>query len=240
MKSLRSLTTLSCLALGLWAHAARAEGPPSASIQPPESAVTEAPQSPTADDPEKSAMAPVIKTRRGGFTAGIYGAMSFGTVSGYPNDLAKIDDPAYRSATSGVGSAGMLYIGGTLTDWFTFGFGFSRTSFGSSKIMTSGGAFLFHLEAFPMFSLGGTLRDVGVFADFGTGSATIVRRDDKMEFSSSGSLSIGGVGAFWEPWRASNHWVAGPFAAVQYQDSDSMSRTFGEIGLRGTFYGGGP
>jgi hypothetical protein len=166
--------------------------------------------------------------------------MSFGTVSGYPNDLAKIDDPLYRSATSGVGSGGMLYLGGTLTDWFTFGFGLAQSSFGSGKIATRGGAFLFHIEAFPMFSLGGTYRDLGLFADFGTGSATIVRREDMLQFSSSGSLSIAGFGAFWEPWRASNHWVAGPFASFQYQSSDSMSRTFGEIGLRGAFYGGGP
>jgi hypothetical protein len=237
---MKSLFLPLCLALGLSAHAAHAEGPPSTSTQPSEGAASPAAPSETPDDSEKSAMTPVIKTRRGGFTAGIYGAMSFGTVSGYPNDLGKIDDPLYRSATSGAGSGGMLYFGGTLTDWFTFGFGLAQSSFGSGKIVTSGGAFLFHVEAFPMFSMGGTYRDLGVFADFGTGSATIVRREDQMQFSASGSLSIGGFGAFWEPWRANNHWVAGPFAAFQYQESDSMVRTFGEVGLRGTFYGGGP
>src|SRR5262245_46069656 len=160
---MKSLCLSLVLSLALVAPAARAQAPADA------------------DDPEKSAMAPVVKTRRSGFTAGIYGAMSFGTVSGYPNDLAKIDDPLYRSATSGVGGGGMLYLGGTLTDWFTFGFGLAQSSFGSSRIATSGGAFLFHIEAFPLFSLGGTFRDVGVFTNFGTGSATIVRRSDQMQ-----------------------------------------------------------
>jgi hypothetical protein len=233
---MKSLALVFCLALGLSAHAARADSPPSASIDPAGESTTAAPRQ-ASDDTEKSALLPVPKTRRSGFTAGIYGAMSFGTVSGYPNDLSKIDDPLYRSATSGAGTGGMLYIGGTLTDWFTFGFGLTQSSFGSGKIATSGGAFVFHLEAFPLFTMGGGYRDLGLFADFGTGTATIVRREDKAEFSASGSLSIAGFGGFWEPWRA-GHFVAGPFASFQYQESDSMVRTFGEVGLRGAFYGG--
>src|SRR5204863_3763807 len=38
-------------------------------------------------------------TRRGGFTAGVLTGLSFGSVVGYPNDFAKIDQPAFRSAT---------------------------------------------------------------------------------------------------------------------------------------------
>jgi hypothetical protein len=233
---MKSLSLPLGLALGLCAHVAHTESPPSASTDPAADATSTAPRE-AKDDTEKSAMTPVPKTRRSGFTAGVYGAMSFGTVSGYPNDLGKIDDPLYRSATSGVGAGGMLYIGGTLTDWFTFGFGLAQSSFGSGRIVTKGSAFLFHIEAFPLFSIGGGYRDLGLFTDFGTGTATIVRRDDKMEFSSSGSLSMAGLGAFWEPWRA-GHFVAGPFACFQYQESDSMVRTFGEVGLRGAFYGG--
>jgi hypothetical protein len=233
---MKSLSLPLCLALGLLASAARAENPPRASTDPTADPTATAPRD-GRDDSEKPAWAPVLKTRRGGFTAGLYGAMSFGTVSGYPNDLGKIDEPLYRSATSGVGSGGMLYIGGALTDWFTFGFGLAQSSYGSGRIMTSGGAFLFHIEAFPLFSMGGGYRDLGLFTDFGTGTATIVRREDQREFSASGSLSIAGFGAFWEPWRA-GHFVAGPFASVQYQQSDSMLRTFGEVGLRGAVYGG--
>ncbi|HEX9294192.1 MAG TPA: hypothetical protein VF881_00095 [Polyangiaceae bacterium] len=207
-----------------------AADPPSAAVVPP-------PGVSQADDPEKATIAAVAATRRSGFTAGFLGGMAFGTVEGYPNDFSQIDNPLYRSATSGVGGTGMLYIGGALTDWFTFGLGFARTSYGSSRIVTNAGVFLFHIETFPLFAQGGLWRDAGLFANFGTGTATIRRRSDEVEFSSSGSLSVVGLGAFWEPLRA-GHFAAGPFASWQYQVSDSMTRHFGEIGLRGVFYGG--
>jgi hypothetical protein len=163
--------------------------------------------------------------------------LSFGTVSGYPNDFSKIDQPAFRSATSGVGNGFTLYLGGALTDWFTFGLGMTQTSFGSDKLVTKGGAFIFHVEAFPLFAKGGLYRDLGLFANFGTGTATISRREGGQEFAASGSLSIAGVGALWETWRFW-HIALGPFAQVQYEASNSMERTLGEVGIRGVFYGG--
>jgi hypothetical protein len=177
-------------------------------------------------------------TRRSGFTAGVLAGMSFGTVAGYPNDLGKIDNPSFRAATSGVGPSGMLYLGGALTDWFTFGFGLSRSSYGSSRLATASTAYLFHIEAFPFFARGGKLRDLALFANFGTGTATIVRRADETELSSSGSLSIVGLGALWEAWRLGGHLALGPYAAWHYEDSSAMARHFGELGLRGAFYGG--
>ena len=59
-------------------------------------------------------------------------ASAFGSVEGYPNDLSKLDNPVYRSATSGVGTRTMLYLGGALADWFTFSFGLSRSSYGTA------------------------------------------------------------------------------------------------------------
>src|SRR5258708_3192047 len=144
-------------------------------------------------------------TRRSGFTAGLMTGLSFGNVIGYPNDISKFGDPAFRSATSGLGSGGTIYIGGALTDWFTFGFGLTQSSFGSSRLVSKGGAFVFHIEAFPMFRRSYALRDVAFFADFGTGSATIQRRSDDHEWSNSGSLSIVGLGALWETWRLAGH-----------------------------------
>ncbi len=211
-------------------NAAGAADPPSAAVIPP-------PGASQAEDPEKAAMQAVPATRRGGFTAGFLGGMAFGTVEGYPNDFSKMGNPLYRSATSGVGGTGMLYIGGALTDWFTFAFGLAQTSYGSSRIATDARVFLFHIETFPLFARGGLWRDAGLFANFGTGTATIHRRSADVEFSSSGALSVVGFGGFWEPWRA-GHFAVGPFASWQYQVSDPMTRHFGEIGLRGVFYGG--
>jgi hypothetical protein len=191
-----------------------------------------------AADGEKASWENAPATRRGGVTIGALGGMSFGSVEGYPNDLSKLDNPAYRSATSGIGSRGMLYLGGALTDWFTFAFGLSRSSFGSSRLVSGSAAFLFHVEAFPLWGRGGALRDLGLFGDFGTGTATIKRRSDGVEHSSSGSLSIVGFGAFWEPWRLAGHLALGPYSALHFEDSNSMLRYYGDIGLRGAFYGG--
>jgi hypothetical protein len=177
-------------------------------------------------------------TYRSGFTAGLTGVMAFGTVAGYPNDFSKVDHSAFRSATSGVGSGGMLYFGGTITDWFTFALGFSQASYGGSRNVARGWAFLFHIETFPLFSLGGIYRDLGLFADFGTGMATIHRRSDDVEYASSGALSIVGVGAFWETWRLAGHFAVGPLVSVHHQTSDAMKQTFGQAGLRAAFYGG--
>jgi hypothetical protein len=177
-------------------------------------------------------------TRRSGFTAGLLAGMSFGTVAGYPNEFSKIDVETFRAATSGVGPSGMLYLGGALTDWFTFGFGLARSSYGSDRLVTESSAYLFHIEAFPLFARGGVWRDIALFADFGTGSATIKRREDGVEHAASGALSIVGLGSHWEAWRLAGHVALGPYAAWHYEDSNSMARTFGEIGFRGAFYGG--
>jgi hypothetical protein len=173
-------------------------------------------------------------TRRSGFTAGLLAGMSFGTVAGFPNEFSKIDVESFRSATSGVGPSGMLYLGGALTDWFTFGFGLARSSYGSDRLVTESSAYLFHIEAFPLFARGGMWRDIALFADFGTGSATIKRRDDGVQHAASGALSIASV-ALGGVAPAGHAFSTVRGLALRQQ---SMARTFGEIGFRGVFYGG--
>ena len=147
-------------------------------------------------------------------------------------------------AAAGPGSGSPLvsvelrHLGGALTDWFTFGFGLARSSYGSDRLVTESSAYLFHIEAFPLFARGGIWRDIALFADFGTGSATIKRRDDGVQHAASGALSIVGLGSHWEAWRLAGHVALGPYVAWHYEDSNSMARTFGEIGFRGAFYGG--
>ena len=190
------------------------------------------------DEADKGLWDATPATRRSGFTAGLMGGLSFGTVVGYPNDFSKWDQPSYRSATSGVGNGGTIYLGGALTDWFTFAIGFESSNYGGSNNSSRAWAILFHTEAFPLFSLGRGYQDLGVFVDIGTGMATINRRTDKVEYSSSGALSIGGLGVFWEPWRLAGHFAFGPFLSGTYQTSDSMTRVFGVAGFRAAFYGG--
>ena len=176
-------------------------------------------------------------TRRGGFTAGLLGGLALGAAHGYPNEFAKIDNSAYYNRTSGPGAGGALWIGGALTDWFTFALGGGASRFGGQQLSSSSYVFLFHLEAFPLFYRGGALRDLGAFADFGTGVGSIVQKSGAGSVAKAGSFSVGGAGVFWEGWRAA-HLAAGPVVAWQYQGSDPMMRQFGLIGLRGVLYGG--
>jgi hypothetical protein len=163
---------------------------------------------------------------------------AFGSVHGYPNDFAKIDNAAFRAASSGAGPGVIFYFGGALTDWFNFGFGFGSSSVGGANLVSQATVYIFHLEAFPAFARGGRSRDLGLFADFGTGTASIKRRSDNAQFAASGALSIVGLGAFFEMWRLAGHVAFGPYASWQYQSSDSMARHAGQLGLRGAFYGG--
>jgi hypothetical protein len=222
----------------------RAEEPPRPADAPPSNAsdvdapATPSPSASGAETDRRAAWETAPATHRGGFTAGILAGLAFGTVHGYPNDFDKIDVPAYRSATSGVGSSLALYLGGALTDWFTFGLGFGTSSYQGSELISRGTLFIFHLEAFPAFARGGRWRDAGLFADFGTGVATVKARAGGGDLATSGALSIVGIGAFFEPWRLAGHLAVGPYASWQYQQSDSMARHVGSIGLRAAFYGG--
>jgi hypothetical protein len=221
------------LARAAGAQQARAVPPEPEPANPTAPAETES----TGEKPASNAWENAPATRRSGFTAGLMGGLAFGTVTGYPNDFSKIDQPAFRAVTSGAGQSNTIYLGGALTDWFTFAFGIASSSYGSSQLVTQSGAFLFHVEAFPLFARGGAWRDLGLFADFGTGTAKILRRTDQAQYSASGPLSIVGLGAIWETWHP-GHFVLGPFGAYHYETSNAMTRHFGEIGFRGAFYGG--
>jgi hypothetical protein len=178
-----------------------------------------------------------VATRRSGFTAGLVLGAALGYASGTPNDYGAIGNPAYTSHTGGFGSGGALWLGGALTDWFTFGLGGQMTSFGGSKLSSKSTAFLFHIEAFPLFYRGGVWRDLGAFADFGTGVGSIARKSTGEDVASAGTFSVAGVGAFWETWRLAGL-TAGPVISWHYEYSHPLERHYVVAGLRGAFYGG--
>src|SRR4051812_45124464 len=60
-------------------------------------------------------------TRRSGFTAGIALGFGLSSIVGYPNDSKKIGFQRYYTATGARPTpSGQTWIGGALTDWFTF------------------------------------------------------------------------------------------------------------------------
>lgn len=170
--------------------------------------------------------------RRGGFTAGLSYAPGFLAATGYPNKLDEIGAPEFERSVSGFGSGSSLWLGGALRDWLVFGIGVgSRTN--PDQTFTSGGL-VFRVEAFPLYSLGGTYRDLGVLGEFGGGGSTISEDDETV--ADGGFTSLVGLGVFWEPWQFW-HFSAGPVAQYTHEFSQSMSAHAATLGLRMAFYG---
>src|SRR5262245_35763926 len=86
-------------------------------------------------------------TRRGGFTLGLLAGFGVASVVGFPNDAKKINRARYYTETgTRPASTGALWLGGALTDWFTFGIGFgSGGMFATGDYSVTTGGLIFHL-----------------------------------------------------------------------------------------------
>lgn len=173
--------------------------------------------------------------RRSGFVAALNIGAGLGAAHGYPNDISKIDDPAFETSTGAAFSrSNSLWIGGALRDWFTFGLGFTgvQATAGEHEVMAS--AFILHVEAFPLWNLGGKWRDLAFYTDFGAGGLTISGGPEEAD---GGFLSYLGAGASYELFRW-GHVALGPTLGGHYAYSQSAELGGGYLGIRGTFYGG--
>jgi hypothetical protein len=175
--------------------------------------------------------------RRGGFVAGLSAGGMLASAAGFPNDPRKIGRQAYYTETgAGLGTSGSLWIGAALADWFTFGIGFAGGAFSANGDASGYGAFIFRVEAFPAWSLGGHWRDVGAMFEAGAGGATTTPSDDaNTKLIDGGSASYIGAGAFYEGlrlWKVSS----GPFAMADYMWSDSLRRPGMLVGWRAVLY----
>ncbi len=190
-----------------------------------------------AQDTEVS-YAPPPTERRGGFTVGIAYGISLTNYSGYPNEVAKLSNDFRQTTGVRLGSGGVLWVGGALRDWLTVGVGaVGASSFDGNPAGTSGG-FILHIEAFPLWSLGGLYEDLGVSMDFGAVGATI--NDPEGEtVADGGSMSHVNVGLFYEPfefWQLSS----GPSLWYTHQFSQTMTTNQVLFGWRLVFYGAQP
>jgi hypothetical protein len=130
----------------------------------------------------------------------------------------------------------MIWLGGTLRDWFTFGLGLSARRGQEGDLAAQSGAFVLHLEGFPLWALGGEWRDVGLFTELGAGGETIVNADQDI-VADGGAMSVVGIGVFYEPWQP---WLfsLGPSLQYHHEFSQSLESDFVSLGLRVAFYGG--
>ncbi|HEY2408219.1 MAG TPA: hypothetical protein VGI10_19565 [Polyangiaceae bacterium] len=175
-------------------------------------------------------------TRRSGFVIGLTANAMVGTASGYPNELADLNTPGFRQSTGAAfGSSGKIWIGGALTDWFTFGLGATGVSLNGNDRKASGGAFTFHVEGYPLFYQGGALRDLGAYGEFGAGGMKIT--GGGRQAADGGLMSFASFGVLYEPFK---FWQirTGPSVGYTRMWSQSLTLDAALIEWRLTFYGG--
>ena len=178
----------------------------------------------------------VKASRRSDFTIGASAGLALGSGYGYPNEVDKIDSAEHVADTGvALGSGFEVWLGGALRDWFTFGLGINGFGVEGGGQQLSGGGFIFRLEAFPFFAEGESLQDVGAFASFGLGTATI--EADGEETADGGAISIVTFGGFWEAWRGGG-FAAGPSLSYTHVFSQSLSFYAATGGIRVAFYAG--
>jgi len=177
-----------------------------------------------------------VATHRSGFVIGLGLGLSGGNAQGYPNEIAKLDDPTYKRNTgTALGGVNRLWFGGALTDYLVFGLGLVGTGMKHNETKAAGSAFIFHVEGYPLFYRGGVFRDLSLFGDFGAGGMKITgagRQD-----ADGGLMSVIGFGAGYE---AAHLWKFKFGPAVEYWHwwSQTMTMNSFAVEARLTFVGG--
>lgn len=173
--------------------------------------------------------------RRSGFAASIGLGAGIAAARGYPNEIGRIDDPEYRSSTGpGFGTVNTIWLGGALRDWFVFGLGIWGMGANANDLEAVSGGFMLRVETFPLWSLGGRLRDLSLFTNLGFGGMTIEGGPEKAE---DGLMSMISFGSSFELFRL-KYFAVGPSLEGVYLYSRAGLAGGGFLGVKGTVYGG--
>jgi len=230
VRQLAALVPLSLLATG----SARAE-PVVPAVAPAADAKQEKKDAKDAEEPHA----------RGGLVIGVAGGLAMGTASGYPNDLQKIDDPAWYSAGGFlIGESAGGFVMGAFAKQLNFGVfvtqSAARSGSGVWRSRAYGGGF--RVEVFPFGWLVPALRDLGVMGQFGVGSGDLKPTDAQSTWpGADGVQSYIGVGLFHELVFAhpgKTRWALGPSVEYQLISSRPFERSTLIIGIRVAFYSG--
>jgi len=194
--------------------------------------------------PETPSWETAPATRRAGFAVGVQLSAALGNVTGYPNDLRKVGRAEYRADLGAAfGGSATVWLGGALADWLVFGVGLGGSRLEGNGAVAQGVTFLFHTEVFPLFTLGGRWRDLGISLDTGAGNI-VADLSDKPAGSAgklipalidSGAASRVGASIFYDGlrlWKVS----AGPFVSFDYTWSGTLSQPLALVGWRTALY----
>lgn len=192
----------------------------------------------SAAEPAKPAWETQAPERRGGIAVGLSLGAGVASMVGFPADPKKVNRLRYYTATgvrpTGIGT---VWVGNAITDWFVFSIGFTGGGLVATGDNTATAfAPIFHIEAFPLLSFGGRLRDLGVMLDAGIGIAIAWSDKDPVHNLIDGTgCSVIGGGVFYEGfqvWRLRS----GPFVAGDYYWSDFVRRPSVFLGWRTSLY----
>ena len=191
-----------------------------------------------AQSSDTSSSAPELTTkatRRSDFTLGTSGGFGFGRAQGYPNEIDKVNKGAYSSNTKlGLGTGFAVWAGVAFNDYLTFGLGMGGLGLTGNDREASGGAFLFHLDAYPLFDVDKALRDLAVFGHVGTGPLEITGGEDPAD---GGLMAYVEGGIAYEGLRLWRFGL-GPSVSLLHMWSASATVTSALVGGRLAFYTG--
>ncbi len=183
---------------------------------------------------------PPATERRGGFAMGSNLGFGMGSYSGYELTIEALNDPNQRQSTgAGFASFQSLWLGGSPRDWLTLGLGGVGIATSGSDVIGTGGAFFAHVEGYPLYSLGGGYRDLGVGFSGGIGGLRLADADTKdfeEPLADSGALSMLSISVFWEPLRWW-HFSFGPSLDYAHGFSPTMDAHQLTLSFRTSLYG---
>lgn len=211
---------------------------PNAPITQP--AAAPAPTTGGADATRKSSDIDAPAQRRSGVVFGLTAGIGTLDVSGYPNSASALGDPSYQLSSGPVfGYGGRVFFMGALADTFNFGLWFGGMSGEGSTAKTSAQGGGFRVEVFPLYNVSPALRDLGVIAQLGVGTAKADAK--KTTLSVDGTESFLGAGVLYELTRdrlIGLNATTGLTLEYQYVTSQSIASHGVLLGARFAFYGG--
>jgi hypothetical protein len=183
---------------------------------------------------------------RGGVVIGLTLGGGVVGASGYPNDVNRIGDRNYYSASGLMtGTAESLFVMGALTDYLSFGFWYAHAAASNGDFRSNGDGGGLRVEVFPFAALTGIalapwLSGVGAVGQFGIGSGSLAVKRPGFP-TAEGTQAFVGAGVFYE-WSFA-HVLGGHFGAGPNLEYDAIfSLPFERHGLiasaRLVFYGG--